>query len=151
VDLVEAGKNYGWPIREGKTCFNAQNWSQPLESCPMSGLSEPILSYAHRGDLSAIIGGMVYRGNAIPELFGGYIFGDWGKGRGHIFFAYPSTLRQDSWKTTEIQISGNPSEIGQLLGIGQDESRELYLLSKAPGVGATGESGSVYKIIPINP
>jgi glucose/arabinose dehydrogenase len=148
VDLVEVGGNYGWPIREGRTCFNAQDWSQPLESCSTSGLSDPILSYAHQGDLSAIIGGMVYRGKVIPELAGGYIFGDWGKGRGHLFVAYPPTL--GSWKIVEIQISGNPSDLGQLLGIGQDENRELYLLKKAPGVGATGNTGSVYKIVPVN-
>ena len=150
VDLVEAGGNYGWPIREGKTCFNAQDWSQPLESCSTSGLSDPILSYNHQGDLSAIIGGVVYRGKALPELTGGYIFGDWGKGRGHLFIAYPPPLGLGPWQITEIQteVSGNPSEIGQLLGIGQDEDRELYLLTRAPGVGATGQSGSVYKIIP---
>jgi len=150
VDLVEPGKNYGWPIREGKTCFNAQDWSRPLESCSTNGLTEPILAYAHQGDLSAIIGGMVYHGKAIPELTGGYIFGDWGKGRGHLFVAYPPTFGLGSWKITEIQteISGNSSEIGQLLGIGQDENGESYLLTRAPGVGAVGTSGSIYKIIP---
>ena len=150
VDLVKPGGNYGWPIREGTTCFNAQDWSQPLESCPTSGLSDPILSYAHQGDLSAIIGGLIYRGNTIPELAGGYIFGDWGRGNGHLFVAYPPTLGLGSWKITEIQteVSGNQAEIGQLLGIGQDENGELYLLTKAPGVGAIGNSGSIYKMIP---
>ena len=148
VDLVEAGKNYGWPLREGTTCFNAQDWSQPLESCSTNGLSDPILSYAHQGDLSAIIGGMLYRGKALPDLANGYVFGDWGKGRGHLFVAYPPILRLGSWKKMEIKVSGNPSEIGQLLGIGQDENGELYLLTRAPGVGATGNSGSIYKIVP---
>jgi glucose/arabinose dehydrogenase len=152
VDIVESGGNYGWPIREGETCFNAQDWSQPLESCSTNGLSDPILSYAHQGDLSAVIGGMVYRGKAIPELVGGYIFGDWGRGNGHLFVADPPPLGLGSWRITEIQteISGNSAEIGQLLGIGQDENGELYLLTKAPGVGAIGDSGSVYKIISIN-
>lgn len=150
VDLVESGGNYGWPIREGRTCFNTQNWSQPLESCSTSGLSDPILSYAHQGDLSAIIGGMIYHGKAIPELAGGYIFGDWGKGRGHLFIAYPPALGLGPWQMTEIQteVSGHPSEIGQLLGIGQDENGEMYLLTKAPGVGAIGDSGAIYKMIP---
>jgi glucose/arabinose dehydrogenase len=152
VDLVEAGGNYGWPIREGRTCFNAQNWSQPLESCSKGGLSDPILAYAHEGDLSAIIGGAVYRGKAIPELAGGYIFGDWGRGNGHLFVAYPPRLGIGAWKITEIQteISGNETNLGQLLGIGQDENGELYLLTRAPGIGATGNSGSVYKIVPAN-
>jgi len=150
VSIVEAGGNYGWPIREGKTCFNALNWSQPLGSCPTEGLSDPIIAYAHESDLSAIIGGVVYHGTSIPELAGGYVFGDWGRGNGHLFVARPPAFGSGLWKINEIQleISGSQPEIGQLLGIGQDESGELYLLTKAPGVGAIGNSGAVYKIIP---
>jgi glucose/arabinose dehydrogenase len=150
VSLVEAGENYGWPIREGTTCFNAQDWDQPLERCSTDGLSEPIVAYAHSGDLSAIIGGMVYRAKTVPELAGGYIFGDWGKGNGHLFVAFPPTFGWGSWKITEIQVQvpDNQSGIGQLLGIGQDENGEIYLLTKAPGVGAIGDSGLIYKIAP---
>jgi glucose/arabinose dehydrogenase len=152
VDLVEPGGNYGWPIREGTTCFNPQAWSQPLESCSTQGLSEPIIAYPHEGDLSAVIGGMVYHGKALPELTGGYIFGDWGRGNGHLFIARPRTFGSGSWNVIEIQIefTGEKSGMGQLLGIGQDENGELYLLTKKPGIGATGNTGSVYKIVPPN-
>ena len=34
----EPGGNYGWPIREGITCFNPQIWNQPLEICPTERL-----------------------------------------------------------------------------------------------------------------
>jgi glucose/arabinose dehydrogenase len=149
VDLVEAGGNYGWPVREGRTCFNTQNWNQPLDSCSTTGLTDPVLSYKHQGDLSAVIGGMVYHGRTIPELAGRYIFGDWGKGNGHLFAANPSTFGAGSWKINEIEVSGK-SEIGQLLGIGRDENGELYLLTRAPGLGATGDSGSIYKLGPLN-
>lgn len=150
VSLVEPGRNYGWPLREGTACFNAQNWSQPLESCPTGGLAGPIIAYTHQGELSAIIGGMVYHGKALPDLSGSYIFGDWGRGNGRLFVAYPPALGIGLWKTAEIQIKshGNQSQIGQLLGIGQDESREIYLLTKAPGTGPIGNSGAVYKIVP---
>lgn len=152
VSLVEAGGNYGWPIREGTTCFNPQGWSRPLESCSTNGLSEPILAYIHEGDLSAIIGGMIYRGKALPEWNGGYIFGDWGRGNGRLFIAYPPTFGMGAWKISEIEVSipNNPSGLEQLLGIGQDENQELYVLTKAPGVGASGNTGSVYKIVPID-
>jgi len=151
VSLVHSGGNYGWPIREGITCFNAQAWSQPLENCSTNGLSDPIIVYTHDDDYSAIIGGVVYRGRALPELTGGYVFGDWGQGKGHLFVANPPNFGRGVWQITEIQmeISGKPAEIGQLLGIGQDENRELYLLTKAPGVGASGTSGLIYKVVPI--
>jgi glucose/arabinose dehydrogenase len=144
VSLVEAGGNYGWPIREGTTCFNAQDWHRPLESCPASGLSEPVIAYAHQGDLSAIIGGAVYHGHAIPGLAGKYIFGDWGRGRGHLFVASPPRFGFGLWEIAEIPLD---IEVGQLLGIGQDGNGELYLLTKAPGLGASGTSGAVYKIV----
>jgi len=144
VSLVEPGGNYGWPIREGTSCFNAQDWRRPLESCSANGSSDPVIAYTHEGDLSAIIGGMVYRGKAIPELIGGYVFGDWGRGNGHLFVAYPRTF--GLWGISEIEIRGDFSEIGQLLGIGQDEDGELYLLTKAPGIGASGTSGEIYKV-----
>ena len=152
VSLVEAGRNYGWSIREGIACFNSQDWSQPLESCSTGGLSEPIIAYTHEADLSAIIGGMVYRGKALPNLVGSYVFGDWGRGNGRLFVAQPPALGIGLWKTAEIQvrIPGNKSGIGQLLGIGQAGDRELYLLTKASGTGPTGTSGVVYKIIPSN-
>src|SRR5258706_1180223 len=89
VDLVEPGKNYGWSIREGTRWFNSQRWDQTLCYCATHGLSEPILAYAHQGDLSAVIGGMVYHGKAIPDLNGGYIFGGLGGGKGHLFFSHP--------------------------------------------------------------
>jgi glucose/arabinose dehydrogenase len=57
VDIVTPGGNYGWPIREGTSCFNTQEWGQPLESCLTSTLSGPIFAYTHGGNLSAIIGG----------------------------------------------------------------------------------------------
>ncbi len=150
LSLVKAGGNYGWPIREGTSCFNSQRWDQPLENCSTSGLSDPIIAYPHAGDLSAVIGGMIYRGDAIPELSGGYIFGDWGKGRGHLFVAHPRPFNLGLWKITEIQIEYPDAQhaLGQLLGIGQDKNGELYLLTKEPGVGATGNSGVIYKIVP---
>ena len=150
VDLVESGGNYGWPVREGTTCFNAQDWSHPLESCGTNGYSDPIVSYAHQGDLSAIIGGMVYRGKALPGFTGDYLFGDWGRGNGHLFVASPPSFGIGSWRITEVELAGRQPEIGQLLGIGQDEEGELYLLTRAPGVGPTGNSGSIYKIVPLD-
>ena len=150
VSLVRAGGNYGWPIREGTTCFNSQEWSQPLDHCSTNGLSEPIIAYAHQGDLSAIIGGAVYRGATLPELAGGYVFGDWGRGDGHVFVAYPPVVGSGRWAVIEIELEGPDGSfaLGQLLGIGQDGQGELYLLTKAAGVGASGNSGVIYKIIP---
>ena len=64
--------------------------------------------------------------------------------------AYPPAFGKSLWKITEIQVEvpGQPG-IGQLLAIGADENMELYLLTKDPGVGLTGNSGKVYKLVPL--
>jgi hypothetical protein len=67
-----------------------------------------------------------------------------------LFVAYPPYFGRGLWKITEIQVEvpENQSGMGQLLGIGQDRDGEIYLLTKDPGTGPVGNSGSVYKIIP---
>ena len=78
------GGNYGWAVKEGDFLFNP--W--PTGAVPAlrspgipAGLIDPIsgtlgtLEYDHSDGIS-ITGGFVYRGTAIPELFGKYVFGD---------------------------------------------------------------------------
>jgi glucose/arabinose dehydrogenase len=74
IDLVGAGKNYGWNIMEGTLCYDTAN------GCNQSGLELPVWNYTQ--DLgNAVIGGHVYRGSAIPSLVGFYVYGDYGSGR----------------------------------------------------------------------
>ena len=71
IDIIENGGNYGWPIMEGFSCFQAS-------SCDMTDLALPVFDYAHPagGDGRSVTGGYIYRGSEIPELVGKYIFGD---------------------------------------------------------------------------
>jgi len=150
VSLVRAGGNYGWPIREGTTCFNARAWAEPLETCAQDGLIDPTIAYRHTEVLSAIIGGRVYRGNALPALQGDYVFGDWGRGDGQLFVAHLIGTGKASWRITRIlvELPEGVSGLGQLLGIGEDAEGELYVLVKDPGMGPQGTSGRVYKLVP---
>ena len=88
INRVEKGGNYGWPYREA-------TMRHPLiGSDPPSGFAgkDPWLFYP-RGAASyqgnCVIGGVVYRGTALPELRGNYIFGDYT--RGHVWTAQRST------------------------------------------------------------
>ena len=44
-----------------------------------AGLTDPVLAYA-RSEGRAVIGGYVYRGSAVPDLTGVYVYGDWSAG-----------------------------------------------------------------------
>lgn len=78
VDIVTAGANLGWNLREARHCFPADSQCpEPAEN----GLTEPFYEYAHGADGSSITGGYVYTGAALPELQGRYVFGDFTSGR----------------------------------------------------------------------
>ncbi len=112
VDIVTSGANYGWRIMEGTNCFN------PATNCPTAGLTLPIHSYG-RNDGVTVIGGYVYRGNAANNLYGKYVFGDFGSSRIWALEEAPD----GTWKRSEIGNTG-----GLISSFGEDESGELYVL-----------------------
>lgn len=67
INKVVPGGNYGWPTREGAHCRRS--------GCDPNGLIDPVYEYSHDNGC-AVIGGYVYRGSAIPGLYGKYIFAD---------------------------------------------------------------------------
>lgn len=73
IDIVEAGNNYGWPYREGSECYPPDG---TVTDCPSDGLTPPVHEYG-REDGASVTGGYVYRGSAIPDLYGAYVFADW--------------------------------------------------------------------------
>ena len=74
IDRVQAGANYGWPCREGAHVNPATR-----VTCPPTGLTDPVFEHDHAsaGGRRAIIGGVVYRGAAMPWLHGTYVYGDY--------------------------------------------------------------------------
>ena len=87
VDLGRKGANYGWPLREGTFVTDRFDdgtlYARPVPD--MSGFTDPVAQYDHdEGNATrttAITGGFVYRGSAMPHLQGHYILGDLVSGR----------------------------------------------------------------------
>jgi glucose/arabinose dehydrogenase len=73
VDIVERGRNYGWDEREGDHCY------EPPSGC-LDTFADPVAEYDHSLGRS-VTGGYVYRGTAIADLVGWYVFGDFGSGK----------------------------------------------------------------------
>ncbi len=125
VDVVDAtapGLNYGWPPVEGPACFAEAG-------CDPSAYVEPVLAYPHAEGCS-ITGGYVYRGGAIPELTGHYVYGDYCRGWLRSFrHDDGAAVDEREWLT----------DIGQILTFGLDGGGELLV--------ATGD-GTVHRIVP---
>lgn len=144
--------NYGWNRLEGSHCFDPSNpgSSPPDDACERQdaygdAIHMPVLEYPHpgnRGDHSiagvSVIGGYVYRGDAMEALQGRYVFGDWAQS----LFVATRDADDDGWNL------GLLSELdAYLLGFGEDSEGELYLLTSETS-GPTGRTGAVHKLVP---
>ena len=69
INELTAGANFGWPFREAYADF------APRPNPLLGTLKDPNFVYP-RSTGSCIIGGHVYRGSALPQLYGRYILGD---------------------------------------------------------------------------
>jgi glucose/arabinose dehydrogenase len=155
VDVIRRGANLGWRVLEGAFCLNP-NGSEPgfvsrPRNCSRTGLTAPVSQYDH-DDGTAVIGGFVYRGNAIRGLRGRYVFGDYAKPsaqEGRLLFltgrniAGPQRARKSG--LAEMRIQGQQGLGLFLLGFGQDAQGELYVLGNRTGI-PFGATGGVWKI-----
>ena len=114
VNIVKAGGNYGWSIREASFPFN--NKTVPV----VDPLIAPVWEYDHQLGKS-ITGGFVYRGTRLPELQGMYVYADFISGR-----IWALTYDESQGKVTRnmgIATTGFP-----VLAFGEDEAGELYYM-----------------------
>lgn len=111
IDLIVRGGNYGWSVTEGPDCFNA-------DECDRTGLQAPRMWYGHDEGCS-VTGGYVYRGAAMPELDGWYIYGDYCSGRVWGFDTAAATA-----EPVVLLDSGKP-----ISSFAEDIAGELYLVS----------------------
>jgi len=116
VDVASAsapGINYGWSIMEGTQCFAGP--------CPTPGLTAPVYDFSHN-EGCAIIGGYVYRGAAMPELQGTYLFSD-------LCGGFIRGLTTQNGAATVAQAPS--ANTGTPLSFGEDGFGEIYVLTAA--------------------
>jgi glucose/arabinose dehydrogenase len=115
IDLLTAGGNYGWSVREGLHPFG------PDGSGPRPDLIEPIWEYHHDVGKS-LTGGTVYRGKRLPELEGMYLYAD-----------YVTTkiwaLRYDEGQGRVVANRPIPDPHVPVMSFGEDETGEVYFLT----------------------
>ncbi|MEW5756514.1 MAG: PQQ-dependent sugar dehydrogenase [Pseudomonadota bacterium] len=112
VNLITAGGNYGWNPREGSHCYVET-------ACNNPGFIDPVTEYSH-DEGQSITGGYVYRGAALPQLEGTYIFGDFVSGT---VWGYANNARSVLLNGTGVYISS----------FAEDASGELYVLDYTSG------------------
>jgi len=118
------GQDYGWPCMEGTGCTGMSGCN-----CPDPNATVPI--YTYTGTVGcAIIGGGVYRGSDLPELYGAYIFGDFCTRK-------VWALHYDEQCPVLVHdLTDDLQDIGFIIGFGFDADSEMYI----------GSFGDVHKI-----
>lgn len=111
------GVNLGWSEVEGTTPF--RDGTAPDDAVP------PVYEYLHADGGCAVMGGFVYRGSAIPELAGAYLFADRCRER------LEALLVRDGQVVDHIDL-GHLAE--GTVSFGQDADGELYLLKQSGAV-----------------
>ena len=127
---------------EGSLCFRG--------GCDSAELTMPYFEYSHRlaaggppgsgeyGELacdSAIVGGYVYRGRALPELFGRYVYADFCTG------SIRSLHLADSGATEARSLSEDIGRFPGITSFGVDGAGELYF-TVSEGLVSTAEQKS---------
>ena len=124
IDRVVSGGNYGWDCYEGVLEFE-------IDSMCAAGPIQPETVHDHPS-FRSITGGYVYRGSAIPELTGAYVYGDFATGAVCAFFF-------DETPTRLVSLAPPPSL--SISSFAQDRAGELYIVNYFA-------SPSIYQIVP---
>ncbi|MCY3602581.1 MAG: PQQ-dependent sugar dehydrogenase [Chloroflexi bacterium] len=117
VSIIERGGNYGWKTMEGSRCFH------PETGCDRSGLILPVWEYSHAVGCS-ITGGLVYRGEAIPALYGWYVYTDYCTG--HITAIHAETAATRGFVEPVVLWDKGPIEA---VSFAEDAGGELYFVT----------------------
>jgi glucose/arabinose dehydrogenase len=121
IDTIQNGKNYGWRCYEGFHPYDTTG-------CNDTNYVFPIINYDHSNGNCSIIGGFVYRGQNVPELFGKYIYADYCSK--NIW-----SLQYDSTNTPIVTLLLT-FPYGQPFAFGTDQNKELYFCAS---------DGKIYK------
>lgn len=103
-----AGANFGWNLMEG---------SHPFKGDAQPGLLLPVAEYSHAEGGCSVTGGTIYRGAALPEWQGIYLYGDFCSGK--VWGLIRST---DGWQS-QVQFETGFS----ISSFGEDEAGEVYI------------------------
>jgi glucose/arabinose dehydrogenase len=117
------GANYGWGYYEGTQLVEEEGLQVP----PKEELVFPVVEYTHLslGGCS-VIGGYVYRGSALPQLAGHYLYTDFCSG-------FIWSLSMSESEQADVKRLLRVKDM-QLSSFGQDNNGELYIMDIGGGV-----------------
>jgi glucose/arabinose dehydrogenase len=122
ADGAGRGTNFGWSAYEGSARYNDD------QDAPGSWM--PVYEYQHGHDGCSVTGGFVYRGEAITDLQGAYVYSDYCGG------GVRALVADGNQVTAQAVLSDQPEAV---VSFGTDAKGELYVVSLG---------GTIYRLDP---
>ncbi|HEX2879106.1 MAG TPA: PQQ-dependent sugar dehydrogenase, partial [Polyangiaceae bacterium] len=119
-----AGVNYGWSILEGNHEYNGGD---------ATGTRLPIREFDHEGGNRAIVGGYVYRGSAIPEMRGRYLYGD-NRTSEYWVLTYDGESGEQPQICDDYEVTVDLGAAIRPTSFAEDPNGELYILTLSGGM-----------------
>lgn len=126
INIVRAGGNYGWSVREGSYSFGNQTPGPDATNAV-----DPVWAYDHQAGKS-ITGGRVYRSKRVPQLHGKYLYADYVSGR--IWALTSEDGVKEAVRNEQLVAGGMP-----VMAFGEDADGEIYFMVD------TNRSQMIYK------
>ncbi|GLC27785.1 PQQ-dependent sugar dehydrogenase [Roseisolibacter agri] len=160
VSVAERGANYGWNVKEGTHCFDAEAPTVVPATCPTvdpttgEPLRNPVIEFPNSknplgGDLGlTVVGGVVYHGEDVHALRDLYVFGSAATqrqpaGSGRLFASEMHGF--PLWTIHELRVNGT-DPIGYFVkGFGTDRAGEVYVTASRI-LGPSGTTGTILRI-----
>jgi glucose/arabinose dehydrogenase/mono/diheme cytochrome c family protein len=98
VSLVNKGSNCGWNYYEG-----FKQWTNSAQISSAFVWTPPLLQYGHTNGRNCLIGGIVSQGYNLSQLYGAYIYGDYGSGEVFAIRNSGSSVTQSNLLFTDAQ------------------------------------------------
>jgi hypothetical protein len=142
---LAGGRNYGWPIEEGDLCATPPGCSNLVPTCGDGSFQSPLHTFSIADTFpqcACVIGGRVYRGNAIPCLQGTYFFAN-------LCFGYIYSFRWDGLQMADFRDRtlemnpGNPfiPSVAKLTAFGEDGFGEILVVDR--------DDGEIFRVEPV--
>jgi len=138
VHIIDNGGNYGWSVFEAFHPYKTRN--NPVDRAVK--ITKPIVEYPHgsRNDANrtdygqSITGGYVYRGEALKDLVGTYVYGDFQTGR-----IWGVRAKDGQAVAAGELIDIKTSKPLGIAGFGEDPKGDLFILAF---------DGQIHRLVP---
>jgi len=128
------GENYGWRCMEGFNCTGLSGCT-----CNDPALTLPVQTYGHGGGNCSVTGGVIYRGDKLPDWQGRYFYGDYCSARMWSLVWDGASVGGLLGHVGALGTAVNGGNVNFITSWGTDGNGDIYIVD---------QGGEIFRVIP---